>query len=290
MIRHRNQNWSSIAFSVTGTVLPRVIVRVFLFTAFSSVIVVSLHLTETELKLNPITHSLVGIALGLLLVFRTNASYDRFWEGRKAWEGVTSASQNLVRSAVAFAGTAEDLVPLVTAYAYALKDRLQGSDDLASFAGDLDREVMKEASGSSNSPATITRHLTFWVRKKLDDGLSPPLARSLDLWIGQLIDHQATCERIRNTPMPFAYVVQIRQLLIVYLATLPLVLLDFLGWWSIPALFFVAFALLGIEEAGVEIENPFGTDPNDLPLGDFCEVISKDTALLAEGINAGAAG
>lgn len=281
MTRHPNQNWTSIAFSVKGTVLPKVILRVCVFTAFASVIVVALHWTKTDLQLNPITHQLVGIALGLLLVFRTNASYDRFWEGRIAWDGVISASRNLVRSSVTFAGTAEGLAPLVTAYAYALKDRIQGTDDLASLEG-VPSDVIKEACGSSNAPAIIAKHLTLWIREKLDSGmLVPPLVRSLDVWIGQLLDHQATCERIRYMPMPFAYVVQIRQLLIVYLATLPLVLFESLGWWSIPALFFIAFALLGIEEAGVEIEDPFGTDPNDLPIQELCEVIREDAALLA---------
>ena len=83
-------------------------------------------------------------------------------------------------------------------------------------------------------------------------------------------------------PMPFAYVVQIRQLLILYLATLPLVLIGFLGWAVIPAIFFTSFALLGIEEAGVEIEDPFGVDPNDLPVSELCEVIREDTAILAK--------
>jgi putative membrane protein len=84
--------------------------------------------------------------------------------------------------------------------------------------------------------------------------------------VQQLVDYMGSCERILLTPLPFAYVAHLRWALIVYAATLPLALVEGFGWWSLLAVFLIAWVLFGIEEIGVEIESPFGTDANDLPL------------------------
>ena len=84
------------------------------------------------------------------------------------------------------------------------------------------------------------------------------------------------CERILNTPVPFAHAIHVKQLLFIYLLSLPLVLIPIVGWVSVLIILVIAFGLLGIEEAGIEIEDPFGHDPNDLPLSNICQVIERD--------------
>ena len=96
-----------------------------------------------------------------------------------------------------------------------------------------------------------------------------------------LLDNQGGCERILKTPIPFAYAVHIRQMLAIYVVTLPFALVGEMGWATIPTVAVVAFGMIGIEEAGNEIEDPFGTDPNDLPLEALCATIAKDVAALA---------
>ncbi|HRE82501.1 MAG TPA: bestrophin family ion channel, partial [Opitutaceae bacterium] len=90
------------------------------------------------------------------------------------------------------------------------------------------------------------------------------------------------CERIQNTPLPFAYVVHLRRALVLYLLTLPFALVDTFGWTTVLYTFLISYTLLGIDEIGVEIENPFGTDHNDLPLEHICDVVRRD--LLSEDI------
>jgi putative membrane protein len=92
-----------------------------------------------------------------------------------------------------------------------------------------------------------------------------------------MADAQSACDRIINTPTPFPYLIQIRQLLMMFLATLPVVFQgQFKIWISIPATAFIALGLFGIEEAGKIIEDPFGDDPADLPLENYCALIEKD--------------
>ena len=100
--------------------------------------------------------------------------------------------------------------------------------------------------------------------------------------IRNFLDCQGGCERIRRTPMPYVYAVHINQLVMLYLITLPLVLVAEMGVASLMIVPVIAFGLLGIEEAGVEIEDPFGEDPNDLPIEAICGTISRDSMALAE--------
>lgn len=99
---------------------------------------------------------------------------------------------------------------------------------------------------------------------------------SLDADCHQLVDCIGACERIHKTPIPFAYVVHLRRALVIYCATLPLALVGTFGWWNLVIVYLVSYILFGIEEIGVEIEDPFGDDENDLPLEQISEGIDKN--------------
>jgi len=289
MIDYLPKHWTQVTFAYRGTVLSRLWPRIAgygILTAGTVGVDLALGLPDVS----PLAHSLVGIAMGMLLVFRTNTSYDRFWEGRKRWGGIVNASRNLVRGGSVYAGTqggkssgdAAQLAQLVSAYAHALKQHLRGQEITTATAPYLDAQLQAAAAAVANPPARIAVELSRWIATRLAQGKLPPeLARRLEDLVCELLDHQGACERILKTPIPFAYVVQIRQLLMVYLLTLPVVLASTLGWLSVPAVALIAFALLGIEEAGIEIEDPFGTDANDLPLDAICEGIARDLAQLA---------
>jgi ion channel-forming bestrophin family protein len=125
-----------------------------------------------------------------------------------------------------------------------------------------------------------------WVQARRAEGkLDSILAQHLDERIRELIDYQGACERILKTPIPFNYAVHIKQFLTLYLFTLPFVLIPVINpgfkWLSLPIVLLIGFALSGIEEAGVEVEDPFGTDPNDLPLESICSTIERDLTRLS---------
>jgi ion channel-forming bestrophin family protein len=103
---------------------------------------------------------------------------------------------------------------------------------------------------------------------------------SLDQNVQLLVDYMGACERIHNTPMPFAYMVHLRRALILYCFTLPFALLDRFGWWTIAVVLLISYVLYGVEEIGVEIEDPFGEDENDLPLEDICRTIESNVREL----------
>lgn len=290
MLDYQKTKWFPLLLSWRGTVLPRILLRVLVLVWIATGVAWWHHNYYRIDGLDQLAHTLLGVPLGLLLVFRTNTAYDRFWEGRKRWGGLVNASRNLVRAAASYAGQADALYPLVAAYVVSLRQHLRRQPSLPALEGMLPGHLMAKLEGQSNPPMIIAMWMSDWVHDEVKAGhISPDLARALEGYIGEMLDHQGACERILKTPVPFAYVAHIRQLLSLYLATLPFVLVPRIGWLTVPSVFLISFGLLGIEDIGVEIEDPFGTDPNDLPLEGLCETIGANVKTLAEQVRARAA-
>jgi ion channel-forming bestrophin family protein len=292
MIAYDPKGWLPLLFSYQGTVIPRVLGRVGLLAGITLGVWLVTELvpgTAPAFKpFKPLGHTLIGVALGLLIVFRNNCSYDRYWEGRKLWGGIVNTSRNLVRGAAAYAGDARDLANLVTAYVLALKQHLRADKDLSEVQPLVPAAVLDHAASTTNPPSILAYHMSTWVRDRMAAGkLDPVAAQALEGHVRALLDSQGGCERILRTPIPFAYAVHIKHLLMLYLVTLPFILVGEMNWVAIPTVAAIAFGLLGIEEAGVEIEDPFGDDPNDLPIETICATIGRDTAALADAPKVG---
>ncbi|MCI0703666.1 MAG: hypothetical protein L0241_21520, partial [Planctomycetia bacterium] len=271
MISYDPKSWLRISGSYQGTIIPRVAGRIGILVLLTVVILLVREFVpgaEPIFKpFKPLGHTLIGVALGLLIVFRNNCSYDRYWEGRKLWGGIVNASRNLLREAAAFTGDVTELAALVTAYPLALKQHLRNNKDLEEIRALVPPAVFQHASSTGNPPSVLAYYMTKWIRDQMAAGKFDSItAQMIEGHVRTFLDCQGGCERILRTPIPFAYAVHIKQLLMVYLVTLPFILIGDLGWVAIPAVAAIAFGLLGIEEAGVEIEDPFGDDPNDLPL------------------------
>jgi ion channel-forming bestrophin family protein len=274
-------SWFKIAFSIKGSVIPTILSRVIICGVFG--LFVSL---LAELKFNVSAKTLGGvipsIVLGLLLVFRTNTAYERFWEGRKAWGTIVNNVRNLSRSIwVAVAESdplhrkeKEQILQLLVAFAVATKLHLRSQpidDNLARLVSPLQLLKLQQA---NNAPLEIAFWIGDYLQAKQEQGqISLYQMSELQRLLDSLVDMLGACERILRTPMPMAYAIHLKQLLLLYCLLLPFQVVDELKWYTAPAVALVSFTLFGIEAIGVEIENPFGTDPNDLPLDAICNTI-----------------
>ncbi len=136
---------------------------------------------------------------------------------------------------------------------------------------------LKKVESSDHPALTVSKRLTAVLVEARDKGLISDITlATLDQNVQLLVDYLGGCERINSTPLPFAYMVHLRRVMIVYCCTLPFALVDPFGWLTVPAVLGVAYTFFGIEEIGVEIENPFGHDLNDLALEELCSKISKN--------------
>ena len=286
MIEYDPRKWTSHLIDIRGSMFHAIIGRVLVCVGWSTVVLLVHQWLVYTMKWDhdsiPSTvHSLVGVALGLLLVFRTNTSYDRFWEGRKLWGSIVNESRNMGRACTVFLKDDPELVRSsvrwTIAWAYAAKGSLIGVPGLGPVARSLPAGEVEAALAAGHVPLHISRRITALLAEARDRGLiSDFVLLAIDANNQLLLDYLGGCERIKKTPLPFAYMVHIRRALILYCFTLPFALVESFGWGAIVGTLLVAYIFFGIEEIGVEIENPFDGDDNDLPLGRICETIERD--------------
>src|SRR5262245_6900782 len=280
MIDYDPHRWRDHLFDLKGSMLRQIAVRVFGCVAWSA-LVVYFHTSHAPLGISDRAHLLVGTALGLLLVFRTNASYDRYWDGRKQWGTVMTAARNLGRAASVLLRPAPDAARRVLGWAIvfpsALAQLLRDRPGFGSAPAWLPPDEVQAARHADHAPLAVARRISAQLAEARRAGVISEAAQlNLDQHVHQLIDAAGGCERIRCTPLPFAYVVHLRRCLLLYCLTLPFALLELFGWWTVPVTLLVGYLLLGIEEIGVEIEDPFGFDENDLPLDRLCATVERN--------------
>ncbi len=304
MIDYDPHNWRSHLFDIRGSMAREIIVRVTLFTLWSVVIVLVYNYLVQYKGLVPwsphhAVHGLVGTALGLLLVFRTNASYDRFWEGRKLWGGIVNETRNLARQALTHLPDdlplRDRLVRWTICMPYAAMHVLhrnaqprperrklvatEPSDvvSLGPASMSLPSHDFQAVLSADHLPTAVALQISLCLRMAREKNLiSDYVLVMIDQNTQQLIDYIGGCERIHKTPIPFAYMVHVRRALIMYCTFLPFALVGEFGWLTIPITFAVSYVFMGIEEIGVEIEDPFGHDENDLPLEAICGTIERN--------------
>ena len=288
MIEYDAHKWTDHLFDIKGSMVREIMGRVLLVVCWT-VLVVLFHEYVRPVSVPSTVHALVGVALGLLLVIRTNASYERFWEGRKMWGGMVNESRNLARATTAFLrdqrATTEQVILWTMAFAYASMHSLRGTSGLGPVAARLPEGEVRDALRSEHVPSAIALRISGLLSEARREGhISDYVAMTLDNNVQQLIDYLGACERIHKTPLPFAYVVHLRRAIILYCISLPFALIEAYGWSTILDTLLIAFILFGIEEIGVEIEDPFGEDDNDLPLEQICGTIERNLlAVLNEG-------
>lgn len=268
-----------------ASIIPEV-TPVVLFCGFVSLVVVIVHQSGINLSFSTIGLAVPGVVLGLLLVFRTNTAYERFWEARKLWGGQITTSRSMAQSIwnviptldESHAKEKQEITQLLIAFAVATKLYLRSEPISQELPNLLSLEQVELLSQHhSHPPLTILGWIRDWIRQQfqrdlIDDRQSVYLLEMVDTLNLSL----GGCERILNTPIPLAYSLHLRQLIYLYCLIFPFQVVDSLQWLTIPATCLVAFALFGIEEIGVEIQNPFGYDENDLELDRYCEIIRSN--------------
>ena len=285
MIQYDAHNWSDHLCDIEGSMVREIIGRVTLCVIWAFFVCLAddvMHVYKLgSLGIPEAAHGLIGSVLGLLLVFRTNASYDRFWEGRKLWGSMVNECRNFSRVTRTWLAAdpvlVQQLNEWIATYPWAVMHRLRGTKGLSPEPFDLAPDDVQGVINAPHPPLVVANRMSQLCLAARGAGMISDIQLvALEGNVQRLIDYLGGCERIQNTPMPYAYMVHLRRALIVYCFTLPFALLDKYHWATLAIVMVVAYIMFGIEEIGVEIENPFGDDENDLPLERLCENISKN--------------
>lgn len=269
MITHpQNPSARVLLFSLKGSIIPTIWRKVLLTTVLSS-LVVATHgmLYHYKITLTATPFTLWGLTLAIFLGFRNSVAYQRFWEARTFWGELLISARNLTRQVQQFFPQLDReerlylLQPLL-AYPYAMRNFLR--DVIYENTNRIaDDEVKRQLHAPSLMLATLGKRVTEYARlSKLD----PILLAQMDTQINQLSHVLGGCERIKSTPIPYPYILMLHRVVHVYCFLLPFCLVDSIGWLTPVAVCILAYTFFGLDALGDQISDPFGTEPNDLPL------------------------
>ena len=279
------------AIALQGSITPRVMPLVLTFGLIAGATCVVSWVIEKPLQvrlaLAVAPFEFVGAVLGLLLVLRTNAGYDRWWEARKLWGGIVNQSRNLVISALAYGPTdsqwRESLVRWTAAFPHVARHSLRGEKPSSEVSSLLGPSGLSQIATADHMPSFVALKLAGLLREACDKMDMDKFAFvQIDRERALLIDHIGACERILKTPLPRLYSIKIRRFIVLFLLTLPLALIHRLdgnwGDWFVPFItMLVAYPLLSLDQIGVELENPFSsTNLSHLPLNDISATIERN--------------
>ncbi|MDO9706779.1 bestrophin family protein [Paracraurococcus lichenis] len=281
ILRERPSGWR-LFFVLRGSVAPKVAPQV-LGSVLLALVVSRTHgvLFDHSLAFTAAPFTIIGLALSIFLGFRNTTAYARYWEGRILWGELRIACRVLARQMESLLAPGEGEAALrrrmawrAIGFAHALRHRLRGTDPAAELAPLLPPAELEAALRSGNPPGAILRamgrELGACLRERRVDG---PLAARIDETLTAFDRVLAGCDRIRGTPIPFSYTLLLHRTAYLYCFMLPFGLVDTVGLATPVMVGLVSYTFFGLDALGDEIEEPFGTLPNDLPLTALCRAI-----------------
>ena len=281
MTSYNPKDWISFIFQLSKADTFRKLIPMMVIIGIYSGIIAYLEIEywrlpeDSPIKNISVMHGMLGFVISLLLAYRTNTAYDRWWEGRKMWGSLVNSSRNLALKLAVILTEENDRVyfkKMIPGYASILHKHLNDSETAKQLFDDVDLEIDHH----KHRPNQIAKMLfqkvnNLYVSKKITGEQLIILNNELQ----SLTDICGACERIKNTPIPYSYSAFIKKFIFIYVLTLPFAYVFILGYYVIPVVVFIFYVLASLELIAEEIEDPFGGDANDLPTKKIASNIKK---------------
>ena len=283
----RNTFWSEI-FTLHNSVTPGIKWRITIFGIVATWVWAFGSYTSYIPTSDVAPYELIGVALAVLLMIRTNSGYDRWYEGRKLWGGIVNQSRNLAQIGLVYgprdAGWRDEFVRWVAAFSHACRHSLRGENDVHDMRDVLDDRSLRELRRSQHLPLYVSNRLARLLHEAVDRNELDQFAfMQAEQQRNLLIDHIGACERILKTPLAASLSVKIRRFLFLYLMALPFGLYDKVGVATPLIVMLVAYPLLSLDQISVELQNPFSKRRlSHLPLEDICMTIQNNLMSLLD--------
>lgn len=288
MIVRPHLSWLRMLFVWRGSIVPKIFPRL-AFVVLLAFVVTALRarFPSFAIRLEPGPLGLLGVTLAIFLGFRNSTSYERFWEARKLWGSLLNTSRSLSRQAFTMPSPALSraerlhVAHLLGALARTLVAQLRG--ERASADPVLDGAVAARVERGAYKPARVMLELgRFLAELRRSDRIDAISFAAIDQNLDRLSDVIGGCERIAGTPIPLVYSVLLHRTVYAYSIVLPIALVDRLGFWTPWVTLLVSYTFIGLDAVTAELEDPFGTEANDLPLDAMTRTIERATLDLAD--------
>lgn len=286
MTSYNPKDWISFIFNIGKADTFRKLMPMMLIIGLYSAVIAYLEIEywdlpdDSHVKNISIMHGMLGFVISLLLAYRTNTAYDRWWEGRKMWGGLVNISRNLSIKLSVILQDEKDrnyFRKIIPSYASILHKHLNDTDTSKQLFDDVDLEIDHHKHKPNQVAKMMFQKINdLYISKKITgDQLI-----ILNSEVQSFTDICGACERIKNTPIPYSYSAFIKKFIFTYVLTLPFGYVFNLGYFVIPVVVFIFYVLASLELIAEEIEDPFGTDANDLPTKKMAENIKKQVEEL----------
>ncbi|MFC7066511.1 bestrophin family protein [Brucella rhizosphaerae] len=281
IVRPRPPLWK-LFFILKGSIIMRIMPQIFAVFVLSLIVVWAHRAFPGWVPAfnNGTAFALLGIALSIFLGFRNNACYDRWWEARKVWGKLVHVTRSFARQTMfldrlqAAEGARTKLLHYAIAFTQAMVPHLRPGDGQIKSHKWLSADEQKAFDASRNGPDFILRKIGETLAELRGTGRIEPIDfQTLDETVNSLAEVQAASERLRFTPVPFGYTLLLHRTAYLFCFFIPFGFADTLGWGTPFATTLVAYTFFGLDALGDELEEPFGTLPNDLPIGAIADTI-----------------
>jgi ion channel-forming bestrophin family protein len=281
MVQYNPKDWITFIFKFHKSDTFRQLFPMMILIGFYSGIIGYLEIEywklsdDSHVKNTTIMHGMLGFVISLLLAYRTNTAYDRWWEGRKLWGALVNNSRNLAIKLSAILKDENDrnyFKRLIPAFASVLQKHLSNEEVTQMLFEGLDLEIEHH----KHRPNQVARMLFQKINDLHQSGkISGDQLIIINAELQSFTDICGACERIKNTPIPYSYSAFIKKFIFFYVMTLPFGYVFSLGYYTIPVVIFIFYVLASLELIAEEIEDPFGGDANDLPTAKIASNIKK---------------
>lgn len=283
MIVRQRTNWLKMLFIWRGSVLKKIVIQLTIITLFSlAIYFFKGEIFDYKVHLNPTIFTLIGLALAIFMGFCNSASYDRFWEGRKLWGLLVIETRSLTRQILSLVNDSspeakeekEKIIKLISAFAWSLNFQLRDKSGTEHLERLLSPEQLELVKNKKFIPNIILGFIADWLSEQNKKGnIDTIVMTSMDHQLNQFSNISGGCERIYNTPLPFAYSVLLHRTVYLYCFWLPFGLVDTLGWMMPLIVLLISYTFIALDAIIQEIGEPFGEEENDLALNSICRTI-----------------
>jgi putative membrane protein len=266
-----------VLLAMSGSIVPKIAGRLVVLAAISiGAVLLHRYRPEPMGRLSALPFTLIGLALSIFMSFRNSACYDRWWEGRKLWGQLIIASRSFARqTAILDTDVREPLLSGLCGFAHGLAARLRDSDEIVAIAPWIQAQD-EEPTPPNPTDAVLAEVGAQCARLVADATISAIHYSVLEVQLSELSHVQAGCERIKATPLPFAYSLLLHRTALLFCLLLPFALAPTLGWWTPLLVVVVSYTFFGLDALGDQLEDPFGADDNDLPLDAMVRTIERE--------------
>lgn len=281
IIRNKN-NIFTLLFAWRGTILPQVLPEILGLSALSVVLAMVVHHRWLDVPAPPLVgFTIFGVVLSLFLGFRNNACYDRWWEGRKLWGALIATERHLARDTAILPPEQREIVlERVIVFVHLLRDRLRvqaAAPELLARYGQFTENDIAQFKQHINLPQYCLQQIqNNLIAAHQQHHISDIIYTQLTAHITSLGSIQAGCDRIASTPLPFVYSALLRRAVYSFCVMLPFAIHSELGFWTPLMVAWLVYMFLGLDALSLQLEEPFGTQDNDLPLDSMVILMERE--------------